>query len=110
MNNYKLILKKIDALKCAKIAGAVATLLSLFFVIIGVFFSSLLGLNGDLEIITIFGGGLLIILIAPILSYLFSFIFIWIGVSIFNFILNKSKGIEIEFEKKDDFINQIGKE
>jgi len=110
MNNYILILKKIDALKCAKIAGTVAAILSLLTVMVGVLFSSILGLKGDLEIATIFGGSLLMILIAPFLYYLFSFIIVWICVSIFNFILKKSKGIEIEFEKKDDFINQIGKE
>lgn len=37
MNTYKLILKKIDALKCAKIADTVAAILSLFAFMFGVF-------------------------------------------------------------------------
>ena len=50
------------------------------------------------------------VIIAPIMYFVFGFIFGWIGAILLNFILSKTDGLNLEFEDKDMGVNRIGAE
>ena len=116
MNNLKLKLKKVDAVKYGIITGATMALLVFIMLAIVFLFTSLLGLGSALGaesgmgLGAIFGGGIFMLFLAPIMYFIFGFIFGWIGAMLLNFILKKTDGLNLEFEKNDLDINRIGNE
>ncbi|WP_439129462.1 hypothetical protein [Polaribacter sp.] len=113
MNNLKLKLKKVDATKYGLIIGSVMALLALIMLIIAFIFTSLIGIstsNSGYEMGYLFGGGFVMVIFGPIVYFIFGFLFGWIGALLFNFILKKTGGLDLEFEKTGLDINTIGKE
>ncbi|MCI2228501.1 hypothetical protein MC378_04930 [Polaribacter sp. MSW13] len=111
MSNLKLKLKKVDAVKYGIITGATMALLSFIMLSIAFLFTSLIGLGSDAGALgAIFGGGIIMIILAPILYFIIGFIVGWIGAIIVNFILKKTDGLNLEFENTGLDINQIGNE
>ncbi|MGY0426094.1 MAG: hypothetical protein ACWIPI_04595 [Polaribacter sp.] len=111
MSNLKLQLKKIDATKYGIIIGSVMALLSFIILTVIFLFSTLFGLGmGMNSEFATFGGGLVMVILAPILYFIFGFIFGFISCLILNFILKKTDGLYLEFEKRGLEISQIGKE
>ncbi|MFK8060244.1 MAG: hypothetical protein AB8B78_09155 [Polaribacter sp.] len=115
MNNFKLKLKKVDAVKYGVITGATMALLTLIIFSIMFLFTSLFGLGAadsldGLELGALFGGGIFMLILGPIIYFIFGFIFGWLGAVILNFILKKSDGLMLEFEKRGEDIHQIGRE
>ncbi|WP_435414974.1 hypothetical protein [Polaribacter aestuariivivens] len=113
MSNLKLKLKKIDATKYGIITGSVMALLSLIMLSIAFLFTSLIGLgagSGASELGLLFGGGIFMVILGPILYFVIGFLFGWIGCLLLNFILKKTGGLDIEFEKAGFEISAIGKE
>lgn len=113
MSNLKLILKKVDATKYGIITGSVMALLVFVMLFIAFIFTSLLGLGFDsseLEYGYLFGGGIAMVILAPILYFVFGFVFGFLGALLLNFILKKTNGLALEFDKTNVEIQQIGKE
>ncbi|CAL2107690.1 conserved hypothetical protein [Tenacibaculum sp. 190524A02b] len=114
MNTLKLTLKKIDPVKYAIIIGIVMALMSFIMLGFVTLFGGLLGAMGatnDLgPIASIVGGGIFALILFPIIYFIFGFIFGLIGTMLLNFILKKTGGLDIEFEKKGIDISKIGEE
>lgn len=113
MSNLKLKLKKIDPVKYAIITGITLALLSFIMMAIMLLFTSLIGFGSGADAYglgAMLGGGIFMIILAPIFYFVFGFIFGWIGTSILNFILKKTGGLDIEFEKAGINISEIGTE
>jgi len=116
MSTLKLKLKKIDPVKYGLITGATMALVILVIICIAFLFVSLFGLGLSDAIpglgAAAIGGGLFsailgIIFIIPI-YFVIGFIVGWLSTVILNFMLKKTGGLEIDFEKSDSNINQIG--
>ncbi len=101
MNIFTLKLKKIDPIKWATIAGLLYAAISLVIVVPFILFFSAIGLSEFDEFSSGFGllGGGIMILFLPILYGLIGFVFGLIGALIFNFILKKTGGLDMDFEK-----------
>ena len=114
MNTLKLKLKKIDALKYGIITGTLMAFIVFIMVGIAFLFTSLFGIGAAgsdaYALGAIFGGGIFMLILAPILYFVFGFIFGWISTMVFNFILKKTGGLDIEFEKTGLDLQQIGNE
>ena len=100
MSNITLKLKKIDPVKWATITAAVYAIISLVIIVPMFLFMSVLGASTGLEEagLGILGGGLMIIFL-PIIYGVLGFIFGLIGAYIFNFVLSKTDGLDMDFEK-----------
>ncbi|MGJ8743254.1 hypothetical protein [Polaribacter sp.] len=111
MNNLKLKLKKIDAIKYDVISGAIMALFSFIMLSIVFLFSTIFGLGmGGNEAFGIIGGSFFMVILAPILYFFIGFIAGWLGALLLNFILKKTGGLDIEFEKAGLEVSEIGKE
>ncbi|QTD37928.1 hypothetical protein JL193_01055 [Polaribacter batillariae] len=113
MSNLKLKLKKVDATKYGIIVGSVMALLTFIIIFIGFLFTSLIGFGSGIDsggLSVLFGGGIFMVILAPIMYFVTGFIFGWIGCMLLNFILKKTGGLDIEFEKSGFEISEIGKE
>lgn len=113
MSNLKLILKKVDAKKYGIITGTLMALLVFVMLLIAFLFTSLLGLgfnSSELELGYVFGGGFLMVILGPIVYFIFGFIFGYLGALLLNFILKKTNGLALEFDKTNIDLHQIGKE
>ncbi|MGG8494803.1 hypothetical protein ACQY1Q_00160 [Tenacibaculum sp. TC6] len=112
MSNLKLKLKKIDPVKYALIVGLMMALMS--FIMIG--FVTLLGSvfgaasNEFGAFASIMGGGILALIFVPVLYFILGFIMGLIGTMVLNFILNKTGGLDLDFEKNGVDISRIGEE
>ncbi len=112
MSILKLKLKRIDPVKWGVIVGALYALLSLIIVVPMFFIFSIAGAaNGfgdsGADSIGLFGGGIAM-LFMPILYGILGFIFGLIGALLLNFILKKTKGLEMDFEKAGLEIDEMG--
>jgi hypothetical protein len=114
MSKIKLKLKRVDPVKYGLIIGLLSAIMSLIVLIPMFLFMSALGASargyGGSGIGAAMFGGALGIFMAPILYFIFGFIFGLIGTAIMNFILGKTNGLDIEFESNDLEISQIGKD
>ncbi len=111
MAKLKLTLKKIDPVKAGIIYGVLMALISLIIVIPTLLFVSASGLsNGSaLGFGAAFGGSLTMLLL-PILYGIIGFIFGLVSTALLNFVLSKTKGLDVEFDSKDMEIAQIGED
>jgi len=109
----KLKLKKIDPVKAAVINGLLLALLSLLVVVPMMLFISASGVSrggmNPYNAGVIFGGGITMVFILPIIYGILGFILGLIGTALFNFILSKTNGLNIEFDSDSLEIDQIGK-
>jgi hypothetical protein len=112
MSTLRLKLKRIDPVKYATIAAFLTALIMLIVFVPFMLLFSALGAGAATESMgagaAIFGGGIFLVILAPILYGVFTFIFTLIAVSLFNFILKKTGGLDIDFEKAGLDINRIG--
>ncbi|MDA0177734.1 MULTISPECIES: hypothetical protein [Mesoflavibacter] len=112
MNNNKFTLKlmRVDPVKYATIAAvATALIMLVIFVPMMLLFSAIGVASDDLGSgAAIFGGGLFITILAPIFYGVLVFIITLITTAILNFILKKTGGLDIDFEKVGLGISQIG--
>lgn len=116
MSNLKLKLTKIDPVKYAIITGALMALLS--FIMLGIFmlFGALFGAIGASAagsfspFAAVMGGGIVALIFGPIIYFIFGFIFGLIGTMLFNFVLRKTGGLIVDFEKigETESISKIG--
>lgn len=115
MSNLKLKLKKVDPVKYGIIIGATMALLMFIMMLIVFLFTSLIGLGlgaagSGYGALGVLGGGIVGVIFGPVLYFIFGFIFGWLGTIILNFILSKTGGLDIEFEKTGLDIQRIGEE
>ncbi len=115
MSNLKLKLKRIDPVKYGIITGATMALLTFIMLTIAFLFTSLIGLGlgsagAGYGALGILGGGIVGVILGPIIYFIVGFIFGWLGTIILNFILSKTGGLDIEFEKTGLDIQRIGEE
>ncbi len=102
-------LKKIDPVKWATAIGLMYALLTSIIVVPVFLFALLAGSSsgfGDSGF-GILGGGIAMLFV-PVLYGVIGFIIGLIGTFLFNFILKKINGVDIEFEKVGLSIDQIG--
>lgn len=108
-NTFTLKLKRIDPVKWGVIVGLVYALLSLIIIVPMFLIMSVAGATSGFDEagLGMLGGGV-IMLFAPILYGVLGFIFGLIGALILNFVLKKTKGLDMDFEKAGLDISQIG--
>lgn len=113
MSNLKLKLKKVDPVKYGLIMGITMALLTFVMLLVAFLFTSLIGIGlggASYGALGLLGGGIASVIIAPIIYFIVGFIFGWLGTIILNLILNKTDGLDIEFEKVGLDIDRIGAE
>ncbi|WP_299621556.1 hypothetical protein [uncultured Tenacibaculum sp.] len=112
MSNLKLKLKKIDPVKAGIVYGAVLGLFGLVLAFFVFIFSSMIGAAGGMSPFGFFGGGLLTLIFLPIMYFIAGFIGGLIITLLLNFILKKTDGLTIDFEKigESEDITMIGKQ
>ncbi|MDG5490941.1 hypothetical protein [Psychroserpens sp. SPM9] len=115
MNTHtlKLKLKRIDPVKYATISALLTALIVLILFVPFFLLFSLVGAgsaSGFGEGAAIFGGGVFIIILAPIIYGVVAFIVTLISTALLNFILKKTGGLDIDFEKTGLEISEIGKD
>ena len=112
-NILSLKLKRIDPVKWGIIVGLLYAILSLVVMIPMFGIMSLTGgalANNAGGLGFLFGSGIAVIFIAPIIYGVLGFIFGVIGAAILNFILKRTKGLDMDFEKVGLDISNIGNE
>lgn len=116
MNNniLKLKLKRVDPVKYATIAALTTALIMLVVFVPFMLLFSLAGLGAASESMgaagAILGGGVFMIILVPIIYGVLVFILTLITSSLLNFILKKTGGLDIDFEKVGLEINSIGQD
>ncbi|PQJ23221.1 hypothetical protein [Tenacibaculum sp. SG-28] len=107
MTDLKLNLKKIDPVRYALIIGLLMALMTFVIITIAMLFGSLFGpMLQATESDTsgfgmILGGGFIMLLIVPVVYFIFGFIFGFIATTVLNFILKKTGGLPLHFEKTE---------
>ena len=109
MARIKLTLKRIDPVKAGIIYGALTALLSLIVVLPLMLVFSAAGLSGEPGMGAMFGGGIMMLFI-PVIYGIVGFVAGLIGTALLNFILSKTKGLDVEFDGADMEISQIGED
>ncbi|MCH2032750.1 MAG: hypothetical protein MK202_04435 [Tenacibaculum sp.] len=113
MTNLKLKLKKIDPVKAGVIYGALAGLLGFifaaFFTLLGSIFGAATGEMGAFGMMA--GSGVLMMIFAPIFYFVIGFIVGILSTLLLNFILKKTDGLIIDFDKvsESEDISMIGR-
>ncbi|MCD2258423.1 hypothetical protein [Psychroserpens luteolus] len=111
INTLKLKLKRIDPVKYAVVVTLVYLLILLIIYVPFLLLGSLIGGSNDLAAgAAMLGGGILGIIFMLVIAGIFVFIITIIACSLLNFILKKTGGIDIDFEKTGLEISQIGKD
>ena len=93
-----MVIKRIDPMQAAKLAGTLYALLGL---VIGALFALLGGVFGSLGVGSLIPGaafGLGAIIILPILYGICGFIFTLIGAALYNFVAKLVGGLQLEVE------------
>ncbi len=99
MSRIKLKLKRIDPVKSGVIYGLLMALISLVVLIPMFMVMSAVGVGvGDNAGLGMFGGGLAMLIFAPIIYGIIGFVFGLIGTALMNFILGKTNGLDVEFD------------
>lgn len=108
----KLKLKRVDPVKYAVIASILTICLMLITFVPFLLLASLVGAGtgGAYEAGAILGGGIVMIIILPIIYGIVVFILTLIATALLNYILKKTGGLELDFEKSGLDISQIGTE
>lgn len=108
-NRMTLRLMRIDPVKYATIAAIATALIMLVIFVPFMLLFSAVGASQDFGAgAAIFGGGLFVIILAPIFYGIMVFIVTLITTAIINFILKKTGGLDIDFEKAGLGIQEIG--
>nr|WP_321233730.1 hypothetical protein [uncultured Psychroserpens sp.] len=115
MNNniLRLKLKRVDPVKYATIAAILTALIMLIVFVPFMLLFSLAGAgaaSGLGEGAAIFGGSVFMIILVPIIYGVMVFILTLISTSLLNWILKKTGGLDIDFEKTGLEISQIGQD
>ena len=115
MNNniLKLKLKRVDPVKYATIAAFLTALIMLVVFVPFMLLFSMIGAgsaSGLGEGVAIFGGGIFVIILMPIIYGVMVFIITLISTSLLNWILKKTGGLDIDFEKTGLEISHIGQD
>jgi hypothetical protein len=112
MSTLRLKLKRVDPVKYATIAALLTALIMLIVFVPFMLLFSAIGAGAASESMgagaAIFGGGIFLVILAPILYGVVTFIVTLIATSLLNFILKKTGGLDIDFEKAGLDINRIG--
>ena len=102
-NVLKLKLKRVDPVKYAIIASLTTMLIMLIVFVPFFFLFSAIGLGASGDSLgaagAIFGGGVAMVIIVPLFYGVLVFILTLITTSLLNFILKKTGGLDIDFEK-----------
>jgi hypothetical protein len=107
----KLKLKRIDPVKYAIVATLVYLFILLIVYVPMILFVSLIGSASDIGAgAAMLGGGILGIILMVVILGVFVFVLTLIVCSILNFVLKKTGGIDIDFEKAGLDISQIGED
>ena len=109
MARIKLNLKRIDPVKAGIIYGSINFLITLIVFLPIILLFSLTGMSGDVGMVSILGSSIFLLLL-PVISGLGGFIIGLIGTALLNFILSKTKGLDVEFDGADMEISQIGED
>ena len=113
MTNLKLKLKKIDPVKAGVIYGALLALGGLFIAFFFFIFGGIFGAaSGELGAFGMFaGGGILMLIFLPIFYFVIGFIAGILGTFLLNFILAKTDGLIIDFDKvsESEDLSMIGR-
>ncbi|MBO6605232.1 hypothetical protein [Psychroserpens sp.] len=110
-NMLRLKLKRIDPVKYAIVATLVYLLILLIVYVPIILIASLAGGMSDIGAgAAMLGGGIIGIIFAIIFMGIFVFIITLIACSLLNFILKKTGGIDIDFEKAGLSISEIGED
>ncbi|WP_075342259.1 hypothetical protein [Tenacibaculum agarivorans] len=114
MSNLKLKLKKIDPVKAGIVHGALLGLFGLVIAGFAMLFGSIFGAaSGEMGVFgAVLGGGIFAVIFIPIFYFIVGFIAGLIGTMLLNFVLKKTDGMIIDFEKigETQDITMIGKE
>ena len=111
MSTLRLKLKRVDPVKYATISALLTGLLMLIIFVPFMLLFSLIGAGAGDSFgagAAIFGGGIFMIILIPIVYAVVVFILTLIMTSLLNFILKKTGGLDIDFEKAGLDINRIG--
>lgn len=111
MSRIKLNLKRVDPVKYGLVTGLLMALMALIVLIPMMLIMSAVGASGGMEGagMAMFGGGIMMLIIGPIMYFIIGFLAGLIGTALMNFILSKTNGLDMEFESNDIEISQIGK-
>ncbi len=113
MSTLRLKLKRVDPIKYSIIAALLTIVLMLIILVPAMLIMSLVGAGAATESFgaagAILGGGLFMIILMPIIYGVFVFIITLISTALLNFILKKTGGLDLDFEKSGLDISQIGK-
>lgn len=112
-NILKLKLKRVDPVKYATIAAILTALIMLVIFVPFMLLFSMIGAgaaSGFGEGAAIFGGSIFIIILMPVIYGVMVFIITLISTSLLNWILKKTGGLDIDFEKSGLDISQIGQD
>ncbi|WP_157811769.1 hypothetical protein [Tenacibaculum sp. SZ-18] len=113
MTNLKLKLKKIDPVKSGVIYGALMGLgglfVAFFFMLFGSVFGAATGEMGAFGAMA--GSGILMMIFLPIFYFVIGFVIGILGTLLLNFILKKTDGLIIDFDKvsESEDISMIGR-
>lgn len=110
-NTLRLKLKRIDPVKYAMVATLVYLLILLIVYVPIILLISLTGGLSDVGAgVAMLGGGIIGIIFMIVIAGIFVFIITLIACSLLNFILKKTGGIDIDFEKAGLGISEIGED
>lgn len=112
-NILKLKLKRVDPVKYATIAAILTGLIMLIVFVPFTLLFSLVGAGSTSsfgEGAAIFGGSIVLIILMPIIYAVIVFIITLISTSLLNWILKKTGGLDIDFEKTGLEISHIGQD
>lgn len=113
MSTIRLKLKRIDPIKYSVIAALLTVVLMIIILGPMMLITSLVGAGAGTEpfgaLGAVLGGGFFMIILIPILYGVFVFIITLISTALLNFILKKTGGLDLDFEKSGLDISQIGK-
>ncbi len=110
-NTLRLKLKRIDPVKYAMVATLVYLLILLIVYVPIILLMSLAGGLSDIGAgAAMLGGGILGIIFMVVIAGIFVFIITLLACSLLNFILKKTGGIDIDFEKAGLSISEIGED
>ena len=99
-NTIRLKLKRVDPVKYATISAILTVaIILIIFVPFMLLFSTVSALSDVGAGAAIFGGGIIMIIIAPIIYGVLVFIITLLVTALMNFILKKTGGLDIDFEK-----------
>lgn len=112
-NLLKLKLKRVDPVKYATVAAILTALMMLIIFVPFTLLFTMVGAgsaSGFGEGAAIFGGSIILIILMPVIYGVLVFIITLISTSLLNFVLKKTGGIDIDFEKTGLEISHIGQD